>query len=264
MSLLRKLERLHHGPRHHLEAGEKEWVEHRLLWLKNQFGLEPLQRAPLTPGSALLPAKWNCSEEAGANLLTRLCEFMRVDPARLQLEYYLQTLPKNLKRAFMGNTQESGAAGLYIESEESERLIIALEVEGLRRPADLAATLCHELGHVHLLADRRIAREEDDGEALTDLLTVYFGAGIFTANSEFQFQQWQDTVSQGWSTNRRGYLPERVWGYGLASYAWMRGEERPEWAKYLRQNIRYYFDDSLYYLTTTRETTLPFTISQAG
>jgi hypothetical protein len=192
MGLLHKMLRSVRGPRHHLEPGEKDWVENRLVWLKDQFGLEPLLRPPLDPASSLLPRRWSTSDEAGADLLKRLCEFMRVDPARVQLQYYSQSESHEVESAYAGEFHRSGPAGLFLHPEDNSRLVIALEESGLARPASLAATICHELAHVHLLADNRIKRDEEDCEPLTDLLTVYFGAGIFAANSAFQCYQWQD------------------------------------------------------------------------
>lgn len=261
MGLFKKIQRAMRGPRHHLTAEEKEWVERRLLWLKDQFGVAPLGRAPLGPKSAVWPRKWDGSEEAGAELVKKLCEFMRVDSARVELEYYSRSETHEMDSAYAGESHHSGPAGLYMHPKASNRLVIALEMEGLANPGVLAATICHELGHVQLLADKRIDYEEEDGEPLTDLLTVYFGAGILTANSAFQFSQWQDHSRQGWSTSRHGYLSEALLGYALAGYAWLRGESEPEWAMHLRHNIRHYFDDALHFLGTTRDTTLPFGIA---
>lgn len=258
MGIFKKIHRSIRGPRHHLAPEEKEWTERRLLWLKEQFGPGPLSRAPLDPKSPLLPRKWDGSPEAGADLLMRMCEFMGVDQKRLDLDYYSASESHEIDSAHAGEWHRSGPAGLFIHPEDSKRLVIALEESGLAQPASLAATICHELAHVHLLADRRIAHTEEDCEPLTDLLTVYFGAGIFTANSAFQFNQWQSDTHQGWSTSRQGYLSEGVFGYALAGYAWLRGESAPPWANYLRENIRYYFDDAEHFLTTTRDTTLPF------
>jgi len=53
----------------------------------------------------------------------------------------------------------------------------------------LIGTTAHEVAHVLLLADGRISREEPDMEPFTDLLTVYLGLGIFTANTAFRFTQ---------------------------------------------------------------------------
>src|SRR5258708_335850 len=227
MAILHKMIRSVRGPRHHLEAGEKEWVEHRLLWLKGAFGPELLRQPPLEPTSSLLPRQWDGSEEAGRDLLCRLCKFMRVDAARVQLDYYSKEDAHKVDSDCAGHTRSSGPAGLYFHPREDGTVVIALEKGGLAKPSALAATICHELGHVHLLADGRIKGDEKDCEPLTDLLTVYFGVGIFTANSAFQFDQWQSHSHQGWSAKAQGYLPERIWGYALAGYAWMRGEANP-------------------------------------
>lgn len=257
MSIFRKLARRIHGPRCHLNSEEKAWVERRLLWLKEQFGSEPIRRAPLDPTSQLLPKEWDGSCEAGADLLQRLCGHMLVKPSRLELQYYSEAEPIEPIPGFY-EAHKSGPAGLFIHPEERDRFIIALDAAGLDRPAALAATICHELGHVHLLADRRITQDTEDGEPLTDLLTVYFGAGILTANSAFQFSQWQEGRMQGWSASAQGYLSEALFGYSLASFSWYRGDLEAGWRRHLRENIAYYFDDSMHFLSTTRETTIPF------
>jgi len=257
MSIIRKLARKIHGPRCHLEADQKAWVERRTIWLREQFGSESIRRAPLLPTSDLLPRTWDCSLEAGADLLHRLCRFMLVDPSRLELQYFSEEEPIEPVPA-VSESHWSGPAGLFVQASNSQRLIIALEARGLRSPASLAATICHELAHVHLLADKRITPETDDSEPLTDLLTVYFGAGILTANAAFQFNQWQEGTRQGWSASRGGYLSEALFGYALACYTWYCGDRNATWRRHLRENIAYYFDDSMHFLATTGDTSIPF------
>jgi len=258
MSLWRKLVRSVRGPRCPVAPDEKEWVEARLSWLKDQFGLAPIRRTPLDPTSELLPRTWDASPEAAADLFKRLCEFMLVKPERVMLDFYSESESHEVDSAYAGEWHRSGPAGLFIHPRDSRKLVIALEESGLQRPGTLAATICHELGHVHLLADQRIAPDTEDSEPLTDLLTVFFGVGIFTANSVFQFHQWQDISHHGWSVSRLGYLSEEVFGYALACYAWFRGEVSPAWARHLRENIRYYLDESLHFLSTTRQTAVLF------
>jgi hypothetical protein len=93
---------------------------------------------------------------------------------------------------------------------------------------------------------------------LTDLLTVYFGAGILTANAVFQFSQWQDGNVGGWNVSRQGYLSEPLFGYALACFSWYRGDVVAPWRRHLRENIAYYFDDSMHFLSTTWDTAIPF------
>ena len=229
-----------------------------MVWLKQNFGSEPIRRAPLDPTSQLLPKQWDGSYEAGTDLFQRLCRFMLVDPARLHLVFYSKSESHESDSAYAGESHSSGPAGLYFDPKSNEKLVIALEESALLQPASLAATICHELGHVHLLSDKRIELDEADGEPLTDLLTVYFGAGILTANSAFQFNQWQDDSVQGWSMSRQGYLSESLLGFSLACFSWYRGDAEAVWRKHLRKNIAYYFDDSMHFLSTTRNTSVPF------
>jgi len=264
MSLLHNIARRLRGPNCHLLPEQKAWVEDRMLWLLTQFGAGPIRRSPLSPASDLLPRKWDRSEEAGADLFRRLCTFMLLDPARLELNFYSCRETHNLESAYAGESTRSGPVGLFIHPKDRQRLVIALEDSGFEDPAALTATICHELGHVHLLADHRIQPDTPDSEPLTDLLTVFFGAGIFTANSVFQFSQWQSHSHQGWRASRLGYLSEELFGYALAAYAWYRGELAPSWQTHLRSNILYYFDDSLHFLSTTRETKVPFNAAEPG
>jgi len=58
--------------------------------------------------------------------------------------------------------------------------------------------------------------------------------------------------------SRLGYLSEQLFGYSLACYSWYRGDLEAVWRGHLRENIAYYFDDSMHFLSTTRKTAVPF------
>ena len=112
----------------------------------------------------------------------------------------------------------------------------------------LVGTLAHELGHVILLRPELVGRDEPDMEPLNDLLTVFLGFGIFSANSAFRFEQHTDNYSQGWSTRRLGYLSEELFGYALARFTLERGEAKPEWRSFLSTNVAVYMKRSLAWL----------------
>ncbi len=257
MGIFSHISRKLRGPRHHLNPDEKAWIENRMLWLHGQFGPGPLRRAPLDVSSPLLPKTWSATHAEGVELFWRLSDFMQVDRSRLDLEFY-SDLETPHDSAYPGETHHSGPAGLYWHAEKGQLQVISLAESSLLQPAQFIATTCHELGHVHLLGDQRIHRDAEDSELLTDLLTIYFGAGILTANTAFQFNQWTDGQMQGWNTSKLGYLTEAQLGYSLACYAWYRGDTQVIWRKYIRDNIAYYFDDSLHFLSTTKDTAIPF------
>lgn len=100
------------------------------------------------------------------------------------------------------------ACGLYTaEKNENNKWkeSIAIDFELTEKPTNLIATLAHELGHA---LHGRMPHPYDGDPALyelfTDLTAVYFGYGIFLANSRFEFA----SSNIGWQAQGAGYLPE--------------------------------------------------------
>jgi hypothetical protein len=191
------------------------------------------------PTADFFPEEYDGSEEAVESLLNRVSGFMRIDPKRLDFAFFQggSDIPDLIP---VGSSRREGPAGLFTQSGRSGRLIIGLEISHIGNPEVLVAVMAHELSHVHLLADKRLTGEEADHEALADLLTVFFGLGIFTSNAAFSFAQWQHGLTYGWSTKRMGYLSEPMWGFALAAFSWMRQDLKPRWSKYLASGVEHY------------------------
>jgi hypothetical protein len=141
------------------------------------------------------------------------------------------------------------AAGTYEEGER--KFIVRIDTSGLDDPMGLVGTLAHELAHVRLLGESRIMSEVYDNELLTDLTVVFFGLGIFLANTprnwECDYTKWPNT-----DLHKPEYMTPPMFGYALAHLAWFRGEEQPAWAKYLHWNARADFKEALRFLVKTR------------
>jgi len=114
----------------------------------------------------------------------------------------------------------------------------------------VVALLAHELGHIILLHPGLVDCKDPHMEPLNDLLTVFLGLGIFTANAAFRFEQHSDGTSQGWSARRLGYLSEEQFGYALARFAYERGEGKPAWISFLSTNVASYLKLSAAWLTS--------------
>lgn len=255
-SLFKRILRKCTRPRRPCSEQDKAWIESQFLWLKSQLGLEPLHRPTLLPTREFFPIQWRGTEDESNTLIDTLCEYMKIGRDEINVTYFGTGMDEAFFDRFpMVEHRSKGAAGTYSPIPESREHEISISQDHFSRPVTLIATICHELGHVHLLGHGRISGDEPDHEPLTDILVVYFGAGIFTANSAYQFGQ----SSARWYTSRLGYLTEPQLGYALACYAWMRGETDPSWQNHLTSNIKNpYFDDSIYYMEKTGDTTLPF------
>ena len=220
----------------------RQWLEERLDWLCREFGNERLLSATVVlPTPDFFPDPYDGTPEDARMMLDRVCEYMGIQGKTIDLEFFQDRNPVS------DGEYQHGAAGLYQENEG--RFLVWVEMSNLGDPLGLVATLAHELGHVLLLGQGRIAREVDDHEPLTDLLTVFLGMGVFTANSVIRENYWQEGHLGGWSMQRRGYLTMPMYGYALALFARARGEPDPPWASELRPDVRQAFQQGERFLT---------------
>jgi hypothetical protein len=207
------------------------WIEWRMKWLADQFGMGTLRDAlVILPRAKYFPDAYDGSDESIQNLLARVCGYMGVSAETVRFSLYEERAPIETE----GLVQ--GTAGLY--TEENGAFRIWLEAKNLDDPLALVATMAHELGHVLLLGHGRISSDEADHEPLTDLLTVFLGLGVITANSVIRESSWSAGAWSGWSVGRRGYLTMQMYGYALAVFAHLRDETEPEWAIHLRADVR--------------------------
>jgi len=231
------------------DPAAKAWVEKRLRWLHDEFDDHAFNGRPLVlPTPEFFPDPYDGSRPAVRALLDRVCGYMDVDPDAVTLKFVA-----GAGKLWLVN--DSGqylphAAGTYEEG--GRKFLIRLDQSGLDDPMGLVGTMAHELAHVRLLGEGRIRGEVYDNELLTDLTVVFFGLGIFLANTprnwDSQYTKWPGT-----DLNKPEYMTPPLFGYALAHLAWFRGEEQPAWAKHLHWNSRPDFKQAVRFLFRTGE-----------
>jgi len=246
---------------------ERVWVDEGFRRLDTLLGSHRhLQSKVVLPRDEDFPDPYRNSPAAAERLFHRICTYMLVDSSSIDFEVFQDDAAEMRDLLpISGHSKSRFPAGLYIPgSSDSDpaypeqplqhpkilaaRPVIAVLSSKLRDPLVLIATIAHEIGHIILLRDVRLDPETPDHEPLTDLLTIYLGFGVFTANSALQFRQFQNETKQGWSTSRLGYLSQEILGYALARSAVIRGEEKPQWSRHLSTNVRTYFTRSAAWL----------------
>ncbi len=233
-----------------VEEQAKIWIEERMTWLVGQYGRLPMQGATVLPTDEFFPDEFAPTPEAITTMLHRVCGYMNIDSAQVDLSFYAELRGNDVNP--LGGGTDSGTSGLY--GQDGGRIHVAIEMAHCSDPTALVATMAHELAHARLMGEGRVKRETVDNEPLTDLATVFFGLGIFTANVCLRDTQWSQSGWHGWSVSRRGYLGERQFAYALSLYAWGRGELKPAWLEHLSTNVRVYTKEGLAYLAKTRDT----------
>ena len=232
---------------------QQRWVDGSFLRLAALLGTQRLLQATVVlPTPDHFPDPYDSSELALQRIFKRVATGLGVDPSDVDVTLFASAddLTHGLVPFSFGPT--SGAAGLY-HHDPAARPHISINEKQLKDPMALVAVLAHELGHILLLRPGLVPRDDPDMEPITDLLTVFLGFGIFTANSAFRFKQYTTDRSQGWSAGRLGYLSEELFGYALARFALERGEVKPAWRRFLSTNVSAYLKRSAAWLADRRE-----------
>jgi hypothetical protein len=227
---------------------EHAWVDKGFSRLKSMLGVKRMQGcAVIEPTDEFFPDPWDRSAAGLERIFCRVCEYMQVERSGVDLEIIPDS--SGLREVLHEyHLRSDGPAGLHFGQSADEKPLIGVSQSLLKDPLTVVATVAHELGHVILLDGGHLSREIEDMEPMTDLLTVYLGLGIFSANASCRFTKFRDERREGWSFNRLGYLPEEVYGYALAVFARERGEDDPPWSVHLSTNVRTYFRKSAAWL----------------
>jgi hypothetical protein len=226
-----------------VSLAEKHWIESRMCWMADTFGIARLRNATVVlPTPEFFPDTFRGRPEEVAPMFERLCGHMGVPAARFDLLVASEEI-------LISNGKHCG--GVYCPARDGGRERIEIAGSVLRFPEILLPVLAHELSHALLLGDGHVTGDEPDHEQLTDLFTVFIGMGVFMANEVVQ-DRTERMGNVSWnSIGKRGYLPARHFGYALALFAWQRDETCPRWARHLKGDGREALRLGLRYITKT-------------
>jgi hypothetical protein len=235
---------------------DKEWIEEAFLWFESEYTSDYLRNAIFyEPTKEFFPVDFKGTKENAEELTKMICEHMDIKDVQIDLHYFSDK-PLELTNGIVTTQSETGfkfesknTLGTYSE-EGHRKYSIGIELELLKNPTNLIATIAHELSHIVLLGEGRLSEND---EVLTDLNCIALGFGIFTCNSIFTFNQWQGASHQGWRAQKRGYIPEEVATYALALLAKYRNNKDNSWAEYLNPSPKKMFEKNMKYLTSTSE-----------
>lgn len=246
------------SPKCPVNEEEQRWIEENFAWFLEDLGKETFEDVEIIlPLQEYFPDLYQGRKEDVKALLNRVCDYMDVENDRIDLEFYNEGEQSFAHGLLRTESNKNTAAGFFLD--KYHRYTIGIEIGQLKDPMSLVATISHELGHVILLGEDRISPEDDDHEPLTDLITVFYGMGIFTANSSFTFSQYRNQFSQGWQAKRLGYLSEEMFGYALALFSFLKNNKDISWSSYLSTNVKSYFKNSRKYIEKNEKNILePF------
>lgn len=216
-----------------------------MLWFTTQFGYDPVQCPTVLPTKEFFLLPYAGTDDDIRALVRVVCPLMGLLPNRIVVRLVGEPAPDPERYRYIVHS-ESFAAGVF-QRQQDGSLVVELDRDSGLDQGLMTAVIAHELGHARLNGEDRIAPGRQDMEQLTDLATVYFGLGVFNANAARR----SVANASGHGVSRLGYLDQRMFGYALACYAWMRHTPAPKWAQYLSGPPRDAMNQGIAYLRKT-------------
>ena len=233
-----------------IDRDDEEWQLETWAWLLAHLGgLEALSRyAVKIPSRSDFPPSGTSGMEHVEFVFNQVARCFSVDPRGFDLEIQEADVDPHLAPLAIVQNAPQNPLGTYRPAEN--RHLVSVNPGALGNLEQLITTLAHEICHPILLA---VPEEPPGGGAMeehaTDLAMVFFGFGIFGANSALVHHQYRDdaTGTQGWSISRSGYLSQNEWGYALAVKHLLMGDRDDAWSTHLiggaqvnyRKNLKY-------------------------
>lgn len=225
----------------------KKWIEDSFNWLIEELSAETLlANEVVLPNEKYFPDPLTGKPRDVRRIVERVCAYMDVDPREVELGLYKLDKPGQPLLTVTGSRHAS-----FNYQKRKGKYNLRLEVTQAAHVESLVAHVAHDLAHVILLGERRITSDHVDYEPLADLVTVFYGFGVFSANAAFALAQGRNAEYHGGPHLREGYMTEEMYGYALALFVHARGGAKPDWTKMLSVNVRHYFKQGLKFLAKT-------------
>lgn len=235
-----------------VDAETKEWLEESFNWLIAELSAETLSaNVVVLPTPEFFPDPLTGKPGDVRRMGERVCVYMDIKPKEVEIQLYSKAMEDQVRRS---KVPEPVGHPKFAYKKQKGKYNLRLEANQVTKADGLIAAIAHELAHVILIGENRLDRTRPDHEEMADLLTVFYGLGVFTANSAVALAQGRNTPYEGGPHLREGYMTEEMYGYALALFAYARGESNSAWKKHLHVNVRHYFKQGLKYLVKGGET----------
>jgi hypothetical protein len=230
---------------------DKIWIEESMDWLIKVFSLTKFKTQPfLLPGDESVTCGNTTNPDQLQFLLVNLCKRWELDPNSVLLKIFDDIHSKQWNTPFVPTGDYNGPAGMYEQLYSGNDKIFHIHIaQSNLNYKDITTTiLAHELAHAKLLGGEYVSRQDPNMEPLTDLASIFFGFGVFLANT-CQNQQ-------GNWLSRLGYLPNEVISYANALLCYITEHDPADIIAHLNTNTRELFEQDHKYLISTGDTFL--------
>lgn len=230
---------------------DKKWIEDSFDWFIKAFSLTKVKGHPfILPGEETVACGKLTNPDQLQMLVDKLCKHWKIDTKSVVIKIFDDLYSKQWNTPFVPTGEHKGPVGMYEQLFEGNNKIFQISIaqSNLNYPDVALTILTHELAHAKLLGGEYVNQQEQNMEPLTDLTCIYFGFGVFLANTCMN--------QQGNWLSRLGYLPNEVISYANALLCYITDYDPSAVTAHLNTNTRELFEQDYKYLTTTNNTYL--------
>lgn len=235
------------APKSLLRPGEEDWQIAAWRWLIRELSeARALQDTPLVlPDFEFFPATEATGHDLVEHLFRRVAELMSVDPDAFVIVAHNDHPGRKPGERPSGNY----AAGTFSFTDDY-RMQVSYHPSLAEEPETLIGVLAHEVAHgIFATFQNPPPGGWEMEEYAVELMTVYFGFGLFGANSAFR----TDFTWTTWSTGTLGYISQEQWAFGLAVFLRLRGSDISEAEDWLAPPLKRMLRKSLAYLDANQD-----------
>jgi len=155
-----------------IKQEDEMWITQHLEWL-DENAVSLVDQPTFLPTKEYFDWTFTGSESDADFVLKQVGRYCRIITEGINLEFYSEESIE-LDRGLITQKEEgAGSAGMYVQNEGQFSILI--DVQQLKKPLSLIATIAHELSHFILMGQRNIELEGVENEWLTDLLAIANG-----------------------------------------------------------------------------------------
>ncbi|UZR99536.1 hypothetical protein [Chondrinema litorale] len=230
---------------------DQDWLEKSFIKLSTLFDRTViLEKERVLPNNDFFDWHFTGEISDAEKSLALVCNQMDVELSNVNLSFYSEEEVQFTDEGLLAIPQKDDkrTAGKYYQERDGKYEVL-LEIQQLKSPVDMIATLAHEVAHIKLLGENRIILND---EPLTDLVTHIYGFGIFSSNSSVvKMNTWSGNSHTGWRiSGAKGYLHTKIHAFAMALFSLIREESDLDWLNYCEKDIEKEFKKSVRYLKT--------------
>lgn len=207
------------------EERERETLLSALALLVAKRGASDFLHGPLLlPTPAYFPDEWRPDADGARAMLGRLLAWARLHDRPFTLETWdsAQFFDPRFNDAVGQPLERSGTAAVFLGEHEGS-LKFGLDLLRIEDAERLAGVLAHEVAHAWRHQHYLVHDDHAVEERLTDLTTVFLGAGVFTTNNTFRYRSSGGHDWMQYGSEQVGYLSPAAMSFALAVALRVRG-----------------------------------------